>query len=198
MEFTKEQQEYIDNLIVEKTKGLFTKEDLDKEVTREVDRRVESGIQKGLETHKSNWKKEFEEQSKLSAEELANKKLEDKLSEINNKESELFMRANTLDAKSMLSDAGIPKDHYEKFVGILVTDDGDVTKTNVDNFITTFNETKAEMEQSIKKQYANIPSPNQGGSKGGVDKEKFAKMGYLEKLALKQDNLELYNELSKN
>ena len=51
MEFTSEQQTYIDSLIEEKTTGLFTEDELNRRVTSEVDRRVESGIQKGLETH---------------------------------------------------------------------------------------------------------------------------------------------------
>lgn len=199
MEFTKEQQEYVDKLIEEKTKDLFTKDDLDKEVTREVDRRVESGIQKGLDTHKSKWQKEFEEQSKLTAEELADKKLNEKMKEIQEKEEELFLKANTLDAKSMLANAEIPKEHYEKFVGILVDGDEEKTKTNVENFISTFNETKAEMEKSIKKEYSNIPSPKNSGKGGsGITKEDFKSMGYLEQVELKQTNRKLYDELSKN
>lgn len=199
MEFTKEQQEYVDKLIKEKTKDLFTKDDLDKEVTREVDRRVESGIQKGLDTYKSKWQKEFEEQSKLTAEELADKKLNEKMKEIQEKEEELFLKANTLDAKSMLANAEIPKEHYEKFVGILVDGDEEKTKTNVENFISTFNETKAEMEKSIKKEYSNIPSPKNSGKGGsGITKEDFKSMGYLEQVELKQTNRKLYDELSKN
>ncbi|HZJ98652.1 MAG TPA: hypothetical protein VFC79_01515, partial [Tissierellaceae bacterium] len=105
VEFTEEQQSYVDSLIAERTSGLFTKEDLDKEVTREVDRRVQTGIEKGIETQKSKWLEEFEKQSKLTAEELAEEQLKSKLGELESREVELALRANTLDAKSMLANA---------------------------------------------------------------------------------------------
>lgn len=198
IKFTPEQLEHINNLIAEKTKGLFTKEDLDKEVTREVDRRVESGIKKGLETNKKKWKEELEKQSKLSAEELAEKKLQDKMDEIGNKELELSLRANTLDAKSMLAEAEIPKAHYEKFVGILVNGDEEETKSNVENFISTFNETKAEMEKSIKKEFANVPSLEKGKNKININKDDVSKMTYLEIKELKENNKEVYEKLFEN
>lgn len=198
IKFTPEQLEHINNLIAEKQKGLFTKEDLDKEVSKEVDRRVESGIQKGLDTHKSKWQKEFEEQSKLSAEELAEKKLESKMEEIKTKENELSLKENTLEAKSMLANAGISKEHSEKFIGILVSGDKEETKTNVENFISTFSETKADIEKSIKNEYANVPSVEKGGSDGNVDKTELSKMTYLEIKELKENNKALYDRLFEN
>lgn len=71
-------QEQIDKLISEAKQGLFTKEDLEKEITREADRRVELGIQKGIETQKSKWAKELEEKAKLSAEEIARREFQEK------------------------------------------------------------------------------------------------------------------------
>ena len=195
VELTDEQQAYVDSLIVEKTKGLFTKEDLEKEVTREVDRRVQSGIQKGIETQKSKWQEEFEKQSKLTAEELAEEQLKSKLGELESREVELALRANTLDAKSMLANAEIPKEHYEKFVGILVDGDVESTKTNVQNFIDTFNETKVGIEKSLQEKYSHVPSPKGGGSENGIEtKEQFNKLSYEEKLELKNENPELFKK----
>lgn len=193
-EFTPEQQAHIDSLVAESTKGLFSQEDFDRELNREVDRRVESGIQKGLDTHKSKWQKEFEEQSRLTAEELAEKKILEKTEELEQREKELSVKNNTLEAKSMLAGAEIPKEHYEKFVGLLVSGDDVETKENVENFISTFNETKAEIERSIKENYSNVPSPKKGDPKA-VGKEEFNKMTFDEKIAFKNDYPDLYSQI---
>lgn len=195
LEITPEIQEIIDAQVKEATSGLYTREDLDKEVTREVDRRVESGIQKGLETQKSKWQKEFEEKSKLTAEELAEKQLKEKLGDIESRERELSVRANTLEAKSMLASADIPKEHYEKFVGILVSGDEESTKENVQNFINTFNETRTSIEKSLQEKYSNVPSPKGGGSSGGIQtKAEFNKLSFEEKIELKETSPELFKK----
>ena len=198
VELTEEQQAYVDSLVAERTSGLFTKEDLEKEVTREVDRRVQSGIQKGIETQKSKWQEEFEKKSKLTAEELAEEQLKSKLGELESRERELALRANTLDAKSMLANAEIPKEHYEKFVGILVDGDEEKTRLNVQNFVDTFNETKTNIEKGLQEKYSIIPSPNSSDkSKGGLTKEEFNNMSYMERKELKEKDENLYNKLIK-
>lgn len=194
-EFTPEQQAHIDSLIAKKTAGLYTKEDLQKEVTREVDRRVETGIQKGLETQKQKWMREFEEQSKLTAEQLAEKQLSNKLKELEARELEVALKSNTVEAKSMLSEANIPKEQYERFVGILVNGDAEATKSNVTNFINTFKETKASLEASIKAEFSLVPPPTGGSGDKAVTKDDFMKMSYEEKLKLKKEQPEVYKKL---
>lgn len=195
MEFTAEQQAYIDNLIVEKTTGLFTEDELNRRVTSEVDRRVESGIQKGLETHKAKWEKEFQAKAQLTAEELAQQEFENKVGELNAREQELARRANTLNAKDLLSNVGIPKRHYDKFIDLLVSDDEDSTISNVQNFIDTFNQTKTELESEIQKKYVNIPQPEMGEGESTLTKEEFNKLSYMEKIKVKETNPELYKNL---
>ena len=194
MEYTQEQ---VDQMIAEAKKGLFTQEELEKRVTSEVDRRVESGIQKGLETQKKKWEQEFAERAKLSAEELAKKDLEEKLKSIAEREREISRKANQLEAKSMLSEADIPKSHYENFIGMLVTDDAEATKSNVQNFINMFNATKNDIETKVKSEYANVKKPKTGNGNGTITKEEFNKMGYADKLKFKQENPELYKEFIK-
>lgn len=197
-EFTQDQ---IDALIEEKVnevkKGLFTEEELTKRVTSEVDKRVESGIQKGLETQRQKWERELSEKAKLSAEELAKKEFEEQLNGVTQKEREINKRANLLDAKDMLSEAQIPKTHYEKFIGMLVSDDVEVTKSNVFNFIEMFNKTKEEIETKVKSENSLIPKPKSGNGDEPVTKETFNKMGYAEKLSFKQSNPTLYKEFMK-
>src|SRR6056297_2074032 len=124
-------QEQLDALVKQKvdeaTKNLYTKADLDREVTKEVDRRVESGIQKGLETHKSKWEREFAEKAQMSAEELAQKEYQAKLDEITQRERDLAKTSNLIEAKNKLAEAEVPKTYYEKLLDTLVKDDTDVT-----------------------------------------------------------------------
>lgn len=198
MEFTPEQEEYIENLVNDRTKDLFTEDELNRRVTSEVDRRVESGIQKGLETHKAKWEEEYQNKAKLTAEELAQQEYNQKLEELSDKERELSKRANTIEAMDMLSGAEIPKDRYEGMLELLVSDDIDKTTNNVTNYIDSFNETKKEIESRLKKELSNIPPPSVGDNpEGGITKKQFSKMSYGERLELKQKDEDLYNKLTK-
>lgn len=197
-EFTQEQ---IDAIVAERIadvkKGLYTEEDLQKKVTSEVDRRVETGIQKGLETSKKKWEDEYKKTADMTAEELATEKLREQLSAVTTKEQEVKKKANRIEAKELLSEADIPKSHYEKFIGMLVSDDEELTKANVQNFIDMFTSTKTEIETKVKSEYSNIPKPGSAGNDVPLNKTEFDKMGYSEKLKLKQTNPELYKEFVK-
>lgn len=194
-------QEQLDQLLADKlaeaTKGLYTEEDMIKKVTSEVDRRVETGIQKGLETQKQKWERELSERAKLSAEELARKDFEEQLQTVTKKEREIQKKANMLDAKDMLSDAQIPKAQYDKIIGMLVSDDSDTTKANVQNFIDMFTNTKVEIETKVKSEFTKIPSPKTGTGNETLTKDDFIKMSYSEKLKLKTSNPDLYKDFIK-
>lgn len=198
LQFTQEQ---LDALVAQKIseakQGLFSEEDLNKRVTSEVDRRVESGIQKGLETQRQKWEADYTQKAKMSAEEIARQEFEDKLKTVQEKERDIARRSNRLEAMSMLSEASVPKSHYDKFINILVSDDENSTKANVQNFIDMFNATKTEIETKVKSEFTNIPKPNVGSQGGAITKTDFNKMGYAEKLKLKQNNPELYKEFMK-
>lgn len=198
MEYTQEQ---IDAMIAEKvneaTKGLYTQEDLQKEITREVDRRVESGIQKGLETNRQKWEQEYAERAKLSAEELAQKELEEKMKALDSKNAEIQKKANLIEAKELLANADVPKTHYEKFINMLVTNDSESTISNVNNFISMFNETKSNIETNIKSQLTTIPKPKTGDDNVIVTKDSFIKMSYAEKMKFKNENPEQFKEFLK-
>lgn len=198
MELTQEQ---LDAIVAEKVSqartGLFTEEDLQKRVTSEVDRRVETGIQKGLETYKSKWQKELEDKANMTAEELARKQLESQMAELNNREKEIKKKSNQLNAKDLLANAEIPKTQYEKVIDLLVSDDEELTKTNVQNFVEMFNSTKTEIETKIKTELSKITPPAGGNGEQPVTKEAFTKMSYADKLKFKQDNPELYSQFIK-
>lgn len=186
-------QEQIDQMLADAKSGLFSEDEVTRRVTAEVDRRVESGIQKGLETHKTKWQAEFEKTSMMTAEELAKEKMQEQLSQISSREKEIQRKANLLEAKDLLSDAGVPKSHYTKFIDLLVSEDDVVTKDNVSNFVDMFNQTKVELETEIKSNISKIPPPETGKDKP-ITKDDFNKMSYARKLDLKTKNPELYRQ----
>lgn len=159
MEFTTEQQAYIDNLLAEQTKNLYTEEDLNRKITSEVDRRVESGIQKGLETKRLKWEEEYEKKAQLSAEELAKLKVQEQIDVINQREAEINIRSNKIDAREMFAEASIPEDDYSKFMDLLITDDVERTQSNVKNFIESFKTTRENIEKSVKNELSKVPAP---------------------------------------
>lgn len=187
MEFTPEQQEVIDLLVAaaktEARVGLFTEEDLAKKVTAEVDRRVDTGIKKGIETQRAKWEQEYVEKANMTAEQ----KFEETLKQIAQREADLAKRTNRLNAQNMFVEAGVQKDDYSKFIDILVSDNAELTTTNVNNFIETFKNTQTEIETRLKKQLSIVKAPdvNPEGNKG-ITKETFDKLSMPEKLALKQ------------
>lgn len=198
LQFTQEQLDALIADEISKAKvGLYGEDELNKRVTSEVDRRVESGIQKGLETQRKKWEQEYAQKAQMTAEEIAKQEFELKLKEVGQKELEIAKKANTLEAKSMLSEAGIPKSHYDKFIGMLVSDNEDATKASVQNFIDMFNQTKTDIETKVKSEFTKVPSPTTGGQTGAITKTEFNKMGYAEKLKLKTENPELYKEFMK-
>lgn len=194
-------QEQLDALINEKVskakEGLFDETELQKRVTSEVDRRVDSGIKKGIETQKEKWEREFAERAKLSAEELARKDFEDKLNQMTQKEKEIQKKANLIEARDMLSSAGVPKSHYENLIGMLVSDNEESTKASVQNFINSYNATKAEIETKVKSELSHIKAPAGTPANGTVTKAEFDKMGYADKMKFKQSNPEMYKQFIK-
>lgn len=179
------------------TPKLFTEDEFNKKLTQEVDRRVESGIQKGLETQKQKWERELQEKAKMTAEEIAKKEFEEKLNGLTQKEKEIQKKANKIDAMDMLSEAQIPKSHYDKFLNMLISDDSETTKANVQSFVEMFNSTKTEIETKVKSEFTNVPKPQVGMGDGVVTKSDFDKMSYADKLAFKQKNPEQFKEFMK-
>lgn len=180
MDFTKEQQEHIDKLIGAATSSLYTEDELERRVTAEADRRVESGIQKGLETHRVKWEKDYEEKAKLTAEEIARLELQEQMDELANQKAEIDRRSNSIDARDKLTEAGIPKEDYSKFLNLLVSEDSEETEKRVNDFVETFQSTRKNIESTIRKEMSNIPPPsdNSGNSNsaGGSGVNDFISM----------------------
>lgn len=177
-----------------------SQEDLDKFLQQESDRRVtqaletaknkwEQDLHSKLELQKQQITKELEDRAKLSAEELAQKEFESKLSQLGLKESELKRKENILNAHNKFAEAGLIKDDYSDMLDTLVSDDETKTSANIESFINIFNRNKTAIETKVKAEYSKIPHPNKGdGTPEGVTKESFNKMTYQEKMSFKTEH----------
>lgn len=185
----------------------YTDEELQKLIQAEADRRVNQALEnkqkkydeelkKALENERELVKQQIADEAKLSAEEKAKKELEKREKELLEREKILAKENNNLYAKNTLTEAGVPKEAFEKLLGIIVNDSDDMTKTNVANFIEVFNDTKNSIEKSTAEKYSKVPAPKSGESKT-VDKTTFDKMSYAEKLKLKTEQPELFKQFMK-
>jgi hypothetical protein len=196
MEYTQEQLDQMKaDWVKEATTGLYSEDDFQRKLTAEVDRRVDTGIQKGLDTQRKKWEEEFSKKAQMSAEELAQQKLQEQLGELSTKEKEIAKRANLLQAKEALADAKIPKSQYEKLLNSLVSEDVDSTMSNVQSFIEVYNETKTEIETQIKSAMSNVPAPTTGTNAPPLTKDDFNKLSYTAKMELKKENPDLFSKL---
>jgi len=187
--FTKEElTEAIDNAVQKATKGMYSEEDFQQKLQSEVDRRVQSGIEKGVNTQLEKWKQEQE----LTAEELAQKKIEERQSELDNISKKLSQKENRLKAINQFSEAGIGKDDYDGMLDLLIDSDPEVTSTKVSTYIDKITSAKSRLEQSLKEKYSKVPSPTSNSGEEGLTKDKFNKMSYSEKIELKNNQPDVY------
>ena len=181
----------------------YTDEQISAMLQREADKRVTEALQTAklkfeadkeiaLQAERERVERETLEKATLSAEELARKQFEEQVKAVTTRETEISKKQNLLTAKELLADAGIPKSKYEKMLGVMISDNSDATVANVNQFIDMFNETKTELETAIRTEFSKVPPPNTGSGGSDITKEKFATMGYAQKLELKQTNPELY------
>lgn len=176
----------------------YSEEELKQQLQVEGDRRVSSAQKKWQEelpnilaTEKAKWERE----SQMTAEELAKKHIEEQSKLLEARENEVKFQANLLTAKEKLTVAGVPKDEYEKMLGILVNHDVEKTTTNVDQFIDVFTSTKSALENNIRTEFSKIPQPPSGGGSTEMTKSDFMKLSYAEKVKIKNENPELYSTL---
>lgn len=192
MELTQEQIDAkIAEAIATATAGLMTPEDHKKALQQEVDRRVQSGIDKGVETEKSKWLQDYEAQAQLTAEERAKKEVQDRISELEGRESQLAIGTNRLTAKQLLAKAEVPASYYEKLIDKMITADADATTANIKNVIETYQGVRTEIETQLKASMSKVPSPTTDPNPGEMTKEQFMKLPYAQMQTFKKEHPEI-------
>lgn len=188
MEFTDEQMEVINKKIAdavnEATSGLYTQSDVDKRVDSAIKTRV-SNI---LADEKVKWEKE----QKMTAEELAQAKIDEaelelnnRLKEIETRENQLVLEVNKSKGIEILQESGIPKEIYETIIDNMVSPDMDETLSKINDFSNAFTGVKSTMEDEIKKNLGAVPPPS--GNPSGSGSKKIEDMSYSELIKLKAD-----------
>ena len=170
----------------------YTEDEVKAQVQAETDRKVT----KALETAKAKWLeeeqaklKQAEELAKLSEKERLAKELEIQRNEFEQEKSKFQRERLTLQTEKDL----ISKDMPAEFAPFVVADTAEQTLININTLQASW---QAAIEKAIDdKVKGRTPTGNQPPTTGGVTKEQFEKMNYLERLELKQKNLKLYESL---
>jgi hypothetical protein len=103
-----------------------------------------------------------------------------------------------LRAKEIFVEAGLTEKEYSSILDTVVSDDEEVTKTRAKTMIELIANQKKLAEEKLKKELLkDTPTPRDGGGSSTITKEDFKKMGWRERVELKQQNPELFKQLSK-
>ena len=176
----------------------YTEEELKQQLQIEGDRRVTSAQNKWkneLNDIISREKSKWEQESKMTADELVKKQIEEQSKLLADREREIQLKSNLLGAREKLAQSGIPKEEYEKMIDILVTNDSDKTSENINQFIEVLSSTKSSLENSIRNEFSKIPTPQSLSNTSDITKADFMKMSYGERIKLKEENPELFSTL---
>lgn len=102
-----------------------------------------------------------------------------------------------LRAKEIFVEAGLAESEYNKILDAVVSEDEETTKSRAKSMVEIISAQKAAVEKAVKAELLkSTPKPPAGGSDSVVTKEQFDKMGWKERVELKQTNPEMYKQLS--
>lgn len=172
----------------------FTEEEFNAKLQSETDKRVSEA----LKTAKSKWETEYQEEIKKAKDEAeklakmnAQEKAEHERDEIK-KELEDLRLKDTLNemgktARNMLSESEI--NIPDELLSILVTAEAETTKSNVENFITIFNNA---VDKAITEKLKSKP-PKRGGGNGFTKEDILKIKDPNERIKMIQENSELFN-----
>lgn len=167
----------------------YTQEELDALLQSEVDRRVTAALKKQQQKYEAKTR-EAEKLSKMSEDQKREYELEQREQAIAEKEREFALLENKAEATKILAEKGIDAG----LVDFVVTEDAETTNNNINLLDKAF---KKSVKAEVEKRLAGT-APKKGlPIDKTITKEDFMKMSYSEMVALKNENPELYNALSK-
>lgn len=144
-------------------------------------------------------RKKQEEANKLaqmSAEERANYQYESKLSKLSEKEKQLEQRETEFNQKAMLNQTQqelIARNLPVEFANLLVTENAETTKANIDTFNAKWNDALAKaIDAKIQ-----LASKEPRVSQNKLTRKDAKKMSLAERAQLKAENPEEFNKLFK-
>lgn len=125
-------------------------------------------------------------------------KIQEELKKAQEAQTTYARELSKLRAKEIFVEAGLTETEYSSILDTVISDDEEVTKTRAKTMIELIANQKKLAEEKLKKELLkNTPSPRKGEGSSTISKEDFQKMGWRERVELKQQNPELFRELSK-
>ena len=125
-------------------------------------------------------------------------KIQEELKKAQEAQTTYARELSKLRAKEIFVEAGLTEKEYSSILDTVVSDDEEVTKTRAKTMIELIANQKKLAEEKLKKELLkNTPSPRNGEESLTITKEDFKKMGWRERVELKQQNPELFKQLSK-
>lgn len=125
-------------------------------------------------------------------------KIQEELKKAQEAQTTYARELSKLRAKEIFVEAGLTEKEYSSILDTVVSDDEEVTKTRAKTMIELIANQKKLAEEKLKKELLkNTPSPRNGEGSLTITKEDFQKMGWRERVELKQQNPELFKQLSK-
>lgn len=167
----------------------YSQEEVDALLQQETDRRVTAALKK----QEAKNQQKLAEAKKLAAMDEQQRyefELQQREAAIAEKEKELALAENKTEASKILNDRGIDL----SLVDFVVAEDAETMMANIDLLDTAF---KKSVKLEVEKRLAG-GAPKKGlPLDKAITKEQFMKMSFMELSELKQNNPELYAQLSK-
>lgn len=170
------------------TPKTYTEEEVQKLLQQETDRRVTSALKK-QEQKNMEKVKEAQKLAKMNEAEKYEYELQQREAAIAAKEKELAMAENKNVASKVLADKGLSL----ALVDFVVAEDAETMNNNIKTLEKAF---KASVKAEVEKRMAGSTPKKAVTINKAMTKEDFAKLPYTEMLALKQQDPELYRQLS--
>lgn len=170
------------------TPKTYTEEEVQALLQQETDRRVTSALKK-QEKKNQEAVREAQKLAQMNEQEKFQYQLEQREKAIAAKEKELALMENKNEASKILADKGLSL----ALVDFVVAEDAETMSANIKILEQAFKQSvKAEVE---KRMGGSTPKKAVTVNKT-MTQEEFAKMSYTDMLALKQQDPELYRQLS--
>lgn len=177
------------NAATDAEEKLYTQAELDAEVQRIADQRVSQALKKVQAKNEAKMR-EATKLAQMTEEQKRAYELDQREQAIAEKEREFALLENKATASQILADKGIDA----SLVDFIVAEDAETTNNNINLLERAF---KKSVKAEVEKRLAGS-TPKKGlPIEKAISKEDFMKMTYTELLALKQENPEVYEALSK-
>ena len=166
----------------------YTEEEVQALLQQETDRRVTSALKKQEKKNQESVR-EAQKLARMNEAEKFQYELEQRELAIAKKEKELALMENKNIASKILADKGLSL----SLVDFVVAEDADTMDANIKTLEKAF---KASVKAEVEKRMGGATPKKANAVNKQMTKEEFNKLPYTQMLALKQQDPELYRQLS--